>query len=346
MGEKLLSCVSAVKMNVVLLSVLASFALAVQGETCDPYCNACKDVHDIATIICDATRGPCTIEDGEEDLNYLLGPEGEVITDITADECRKKCKEQAEHKDDIPPRTGNPCKFFHFEEGHKETQGKTRCSLQTECDGPSSYCDVRGCESGQLGCNKDCNPAHPCSLSEKTAWDHNKFHVICTDENQVGGDVDIYSQEIEGKDIAAGTICSTVRKCSEWVEQQNDKEAYYRRLAVYCDGSTDPATWKARPDAGSQTLSEAMIAEAGKIVEQGCEATCTGLTVKAYQGQWWADLVCDTSLEGDKLVEPNSCILLCDNHLKMTIDCEFDAEGVKDWRNAAGVALTDPEIIC
>jgi len=134
-------------------------------------------------------------------------------------------------------------------------------------------------------------------------------------------------------------------KCAAWNETDGTADAtYYRKLAVFCDG-TD-GTWKAENNTGKADLTEAMIAESNKITEQPCGATCDPIILDAYQDQWWADLICQNPMEDKTLREPNSCVLLCDNHLKMTIDCEYDAEGEKEWRNADGEVLTGQDIKC
>ena len=90
-----------------------------------------------------------------------------------------------------------------------------------------------------------------------------------------------------------------------------------------------------------------MIENQGRITEQDCDAKCPNLTLSTYLTQYWADLVCDNPLVEHTLVEPNSCILLCDNHLKTTIDCEYDDQGIKAWRDQDGGEIEDEsDIAC
>jgi len=326
-------------MKGLLLSVLASFVLAVHGLDCDPKCNACKDDHDIAKISCSGKPADCIIEKGtaygEGELGYLLEP---PIKEITADDCRKKCKKQNNNTENAEtPLSEAKCEFFHWEQVHEKGQTDkvvTTCSLQQSCPGPSAYCETFDCVSGQLGCDEDCQISLPCSLP-KTVWVHGNFHVICSDDV---GDVDIYSPDIVGTDIADGTVCKTIRKCSEW-DQAEPGADYFRQLAVVCDGSADPATWKAMEGTGNADLSAAMI-DGNKINEQACGATCETITIPELQE--WADLVCDQPLgENNELVDGNSCILLCDNHLRMTIDCKYVEAGDKEWQNADGEVLPE-----
>jgi len=340
--------------------ILSSFVLAIYGLGCEENCDTCTDVHDIATISCDVAKTACTIanRDGyadteEETAKVMKLLEDPPIVKITADECRQKCQEQADTEGtaDAPapesPDEPKFCKFFRWELGHEATAMKamkpTTCSLQTTCPDSSSYCANYQCVSGQLGCNDNCDPLTPCTLASTTEWTHDKFHVICTDLNM--GDVNIYSKAGE---IANGTICNTIRKCSEWKDEEiTATSPYYRKLAIECINGD----WKPRADAGSQTESQAMIVDVGddhKIEEQPCTATCEPLQLTVVTGdQWWADLVCDHPLaEGNVLTVPNSCILLCDNHLFKTIDCKYTENGDKTWQDADGNDLADKDIQC
>ena len=100
-------------------------------------------------------------------------------------------------------------------------------------------------------------------------------------------------------------------------------------------------------DTGNMELSKAMINPPGSITEQECLATCEDITLSTYLSQWWADLICENHLVDNILHAPNHCVLLCDNNLEKTIDCEYDAEGVKAWRDQEGNPLTDDsDIAC
>jgi hypothetical protein len=307
--------------------------------SCNPNCEACGDVHDIGTITCTAV-GPCTttadpdaIPEGAEDtlLDYLLGEE--AITDISADMCRLKCEEQATSETDVMTKK---CQFFHWIEAHEGLP--TTCSLQTTCP-PDGYCDEsKHCVSGELGCNEDCLKIKPCALSKST-WTHDLFHVICTDKEI--GDVSIYIEDtIEVND---GTVCSTVRKCSEW--DANPGKPYNRKLAVYCEGTEiadGHGTWMMMLETGSDEFSTNMLPDiTGKITEQNCTASCDDLDLSNNPDQYWADLICETPLENHVLKDPNSCILLCDNHLKTTIDCKYNSEGEKHWYDGEDGIISD-----
>jgi len=329
-------------MNVLLF---CSLALLPQVLTikCDEHCEACGDVADIGRISCDGTA--CTIQSnltGQEDtdLQYLLDNNPIENKILTPDICRDKCQEQSDHEGDIN------CEFFHLQEAIGNDPKKATCSLQTTCP-LSVSCDevAKNCVSGQLGCTEDCKEIKPCSL-KKVAWNHGYFHVICHDK---AGEINIYLED--RNDIPHNTVCQTVRRCSTWADEDaegQEHNEFYRKLAVYCDGTTgdDKGTWAVKPNTGSQVQSEAMITdEEGTITEQECSAQCEDITID-LSSQWWADIICENPLVNNVLKDPNSCILLCDNHLEKTIDCEFDIDGNKAWRNAEGQELKKEDITC
>merc|ERR1712013_880119 len=218
-------------------------------------------------------------------MDYLK----EGIEDLTPETCREKCQEQSVH---IQEGEDKNCEFFHWQENHEEDPEK-KCSLQTTCP-PRSTCGpiAKHCTSGQLGCSDDCQAISPCSLT-KAAWNHDKFHVVCTDPR--GYDINIYMDDVKDKKIANGTVCQTVRKCAAWNETSVEK-GYSRKLAVFCDGTTvvevegeDKGTWTEMPSTGDIELSKAMITDTpGTITEQECSATCENFELTTYLGHWWA----------------------------------------------------------
>jgi len=335
-------------MKVLLLSFLALLPLGLAID-CDEHCNACDGDADIAVITCTAESCEVTskIPDGQEgflDMNYLKN--NLTIEDLTPEICRAKCQEQSEHGDGDGTKN---CIFFHWQEAHVHNT-EIRCSLQTECP-PRSTCDpiTKHCTSGQLGCNDDCIKVRPCSLTKAT-WTHDKFHVFCTDPR--GHDINIYMDDFKDENIPDSTVCQTVRKCAAWNETSEDtgNNQYSRKLAVFCEGTNigedEKGTWTVMPNTGDQALSHAMITDeegttTGTITEQECLATCKNINLETYLTQWWADLICENPLVDNVLTPPNHCVLLCDNSLKKTIDCEYDVNGDKAWRDQDGTELKD-----
>jgi len=344
-------------MKVLLISFLALLPLGL-ATVCDEHCDACDGDADIAVIKC--TESGCEVEskipdgqDGFINLDYLKGEPDNKIEDLTPEICRAKCQEQSDHDDVDVDGNDKDCIFFHWQEEHVQNEDKKRCSLQTTCP-PRSTCDpiAKHCTSGQLGCSDDCQEMSPCSLTQ-AAWSHDKFHVFCTDPR--GADINIYVDDVKDKNIANGTICQTVRKCSAWdgsaTKEERGNNQYDRKLAVFCDGTNieqeGKGTWTVMPDTGDQTLSQAMITDnPGTITEQECLATCDDITLTTYVDQWWTDLICENPLVDNVLHAPNHCVLLCDNHLEKTIDCEYDAEGDRKWRDEDGNELKETDIAC
>merc|ERR1740124_1561984 len=60
--------------------------------------------------------------------------------------------------------------------------------------------------------------------------------------------------------------------------------------------------------------------------EDGC--TCVPLDSSTDD---WGDLICENTVDGSTVTEPNSCILLCDNHLNKAFNCRLDYGGDKKW---------------
>jgi hypothetical protein len=90
-----------------------------------------------------------------------------------------------------------------------------------------------------------------------------------------------------------------------------------------------------------------MVEGGTTIDEPACPTICKPLPLTKYAEQDWADLICDSPLSvGNILEDGNSCILLCDNHLKMSIDCGFTGMGEKHWHDGHGALLDDEKIIC
>jgi len=345
--------------------VLACSVLSTQGEeTCDAHCEACKDTADIAKISCDGTK--CTVvngalEDGSE-LDYL----GDDETTMDEKLCRIKCEDHAENvqNDQVP------CKFFRYEDEH--LTNAAHCSLQSECP-LDQTCERPYCVTGELGCNDACKSVTHCKLTKKSVWNHDKFHVICVDGEDINGDINIYEDLIanEPRIIPAGTVCSTVRMCPEWsAADENENTKYKRKLAIFCDG--DDGQWKAYDQScaleeaeadkescktGDEVKSLALISS-GEILEPGCcvvdkdadGCTCAELTDDTGN-QDWADLICDHPVSpAGKVTDPNSCMLLCDNHLTKSFSCKFDikeaALGEKKWLDISGEEVTEGNVKC
>jgi len=292
--------------------------------------------------------------------DLLLDEDGQNNIKTVDDKlCRSICQKHAD-MDDIPE--DNKCKFFRFQDDHDD--GK-HCSLQTECLNDDT-CKPDACVTGELGCTKDGDRIKDCKL-KVADWNHDKFHIICFTQSG-NKDVNIYikdeDEQSEEKNIPGGTICSTVNKCAEWneIDELGGAQFYKRKLAVECDLST--GLWKAMPTTGSVDKSTNMAtqANANTIEEPTCckktgnaeedaelglpeDCDCDPLS-DPHTNQAWADLFCDNPLVGNKVKDPNFCMLLCDNHIEKSFADKIDEEGNKKWIEEDGTTITEANLKC
>merc|ERR1711892_307930 len=328
------------RMKLLTVLSLSLGVLATSAKECEKNPTPCSDLHDIAKIIC-KNGEECTLENGDltadENLDYLLK---DPISDIDLDLCIKKCEEQNNTA------SLNKCEYYRW---GNDRDHNSNCSLQTSCGSPDPWCDESNyhCSTGQIGCTEEGEPEpKSCSLSEATVYTKNKFHVVCLDLSGLVGEINIYDDTMIGN-IPPNTVCMTSRRCAAWPEQDYTPKAdYYRKLAVYCDG-TD-GSWQVREDSGSADLSGEMIKTKTTIVEQDCSSAndpCPNLNL-SHIGDPGFSLICDYPLQDNTLSDPNSCILLCDNHWTMAIDCGLSEMGDKTWLDDWGDVVIDNDIKC
>ena len=145
-------------------------------------------------------------------------------------------------------------------------------------------------------------------------------------------------------------------RCADWTNGENGEPVQpglVRKLQVFCDG-TD-GKWKASDNTG--WLEADYIGVLGEGADAGLaaflEPICTGgdivLSVPKtnIDDHIGTELLCE---DGPTLIEdsstydiaaPNSCILLCDHQLGMTIDSELDEDGVAVFKDGSGDAISD-----
>jgi len=338
--------------------VLACSILSTQAQECNGNLDACADSANIAQIMCPGNSAPCTING--TDLEGLLNVDGPdaVINSIDEKLCRSICQK---HADMVEIDEANKCKFFRFQDEHED---RKHCSLQTDCLNDDT-CDTDvNCVTGELGCTKDGIRIKDCTL-KVADWNHDKFHIICFTQSG-NQDVNIYIQDeqSEVKNIPGGTICSTVKKCAEWneIDEIEGAQFYKRKLAVECDLTN--GEWKAMPTTGSLDKSTSMAAKAnantieeptcckksGNAVEDEAldlpeDCDCDPLS-DPHTNQAWADLFCDNPLVGNKVKDPNFCMLLCDNHIEKSFADKIDEEGNKKWKEEDGTTITEANLKC
>jgi len=305
--------------------ILSSSRLAKGQEACDHDLPPFTKTADIGNIHC--YNGDCEIE-SSLDLDYLL----KGLTEIDEYVCASKCKEQSKHGDSVE------CIYFRYDKAiHPRVT--TDCSLQTTCSPPDAKCGESKdtpCVTGNINCLSD----KFCELSSATQYDSTKFHLICFDKYT---EVNVYDEAIAVKEIAVGTTCRTSRKCEAWNEA-NDDSLYSNELAITC---SPEGTWVAAENTGNAGLSASMFNDTTKMIEEPDCSTkndpCPDLQLP--QASQLA-LMCANPLENNVLTGQNSCILLCDNSLKMTIQCGLSDEGKKAWLNDWGEVVQADQIKC
>jgi len=328
-------------MEKLTLLVLCSSFYSIRASGCNADLPPCGDVHDVATITCNGGE-PCTIACGEDDcsadISGLIVQDGNTIEQIDVGICKDKCREQSKLPDVDPV-----CQYYRWE----EKGVGSKCILQTVCVADVT-CQAdephHKCMSGEIGCSEDGTVS--CSLASKVEYHHENFHLICHGDSS---DINIYTDDAI-KEIPAGTVCSTIHKCDAWIGITEEKEPFFRKLAIFCaDDGTWQSTDKQTPpvQTGDNTMSQAMIVNDNTLVEPQCESVCGDLiTLPANLDQEGTELICDEPLDGNALHDGNSCVLICDNHFAMSISCEFNYDGTKNWMDQDRNVITDETLIC
>merc|ERR1719419_10736 len=353
-------------MNLLYGTVISCFILAVVAKDCDQHLDKCQSIGDIANITCtqdppepqptDTPTDPPTDAPTDEPPPSKSPFVGEAcagvpdewttangeIESIDINTCRKICRQTDTRE------------FYKWDYNHSDN--KAYCYLQTKCDDAVGDClDPFYCKSGQVDCYDDGTEIVPCGLTKSTEYNPGEFHIICTDEDL--GDINPYFDEAKGPLTVPGDVkCETVRRCDAWDDQPNVNDVYWRKAAIKCNGGHDDrataGSWIQMSNTGSTDASNEMINNNLKqLKEPECGTRCKDLTLTQFGSQYWADLICDPALETpytlqDKIERTDSCMLLCDNHLKMTIDCTFMGNGEKYWNNNHGTVLTDDDVMC
>merc|ERR1719419_15649 len=318
-------------MNLLYGTVISCFILAVVAKDCDQHLDKCQSIGDIANITCtqdppepqptDTPTDPPTDAPTDEPPPSKSPFVGEAcagvpdewttangeIESIDINTCRKICRQT------------DTCEFYKWDYNHSDN--KAYCYLQTKCDDAVGDClDPFYCKSGQVDCYDDGTEIAPCELTKSTVYNPGEFHIICTDKDL--GDVNPYFDNAPLK-VHGDVICETVRMCDDWNDQTNVNDVYWRKAAIKCNGGKDtgtPGEWIPMSNTGSMTASEEMI-DSKQLKEPKCGTLCGDLTLTKFSDQYWADLICDPPLETPYILKDtesrtDSCMLLCDNHLK------------------------------
>ena len=143
-------------------------------------------------------------------------------------------------------------------------------------------------------------------------------------------------------------------RCSEWdsgsLDQNSDE--YWRKLAIEC---TRFGNWARLTGAdGADEDYDEVLNGSIESPEAPSEPNCKPLPIEILPGvrdEEGADFLCDNDLELNEagthleIVAPNTCVLLCDFHLSMSLDCRIDEAGETKCYDDGDDDPTDPSNI-
>jgi len=327
------------------ISVLSLFGLACGGCTENQFgTDGCEPDPFLCRITCNKEDQPaCKLEEFDPNIpvcGNITTPEN--YEDFEANNCEIYCASSDAEEDET-----KRCRFWRFDHLQK---GKT-CSLMSD-----SQCKVFDpcfghCQCGDMGCPDDTNPAPPGkACAAPIGFEKNHIHWTCHNTGISTGEIpNPYSPSTT--ELPPATVCTSVSKCADWQEETSNP-ALERKLQVSCDGTE--GKWILDPDAGGENaVYDEVILNGGS--DPIGEPSCTGGGVLleipvANIEESGTQLVCDdpvTPADGMyKMGHPNTCILLCDYQLGMTINSELDEEGEAFFKNQAGNITEGSVVTC
>jgi len=207
------------------------------------------------------------------------------------------------------------CRFYKLSDFGKTVV----CSLMND-----EQCTETGpcgshCVSGDVGCKETPIPG-PQDCPAAFEYTDSAFHFGCDHCNPYS---DATCEE--------GNTCFTTERCSEWdAAGIEEGSQYWRKLAIECSRF---GTWERLAGAGGSDEDYADILDGDAAPT---EPNCKPKPIEILPGvltEEGADFLCDneptwneagTHLE---IVAPNTCVLLCDFHLSMSLECEITEKG-------------------
>jgi len=331
------------RMSTVLL-LLASLLSLVSGE-CSPNDlvpgpegtgSGCSPRDNICQISCEQGKAKCKL------LNKASCTKAKVTeADLTdfAGFNNTKCLELCQlSKDEDKP---NHCRFWRYD----PAAGDKVCSLMHD-DQCTVYEACTGhCRTGDEGCAGDepaPSPNTPCAAP--IVFDPVSIHWACFNT----GNNSPYDPATTS--LPAGTSCLTVQRCVDWENgTTTEQDPLWRKLHVTCDGTE--GKWIATGTDGKEADYNEVLGEGtAAITEHECKGGDVTLEVPRSQLGEGADLLCDNpdTDGGDTytITAPNTCVLLCDLHLGMTIESRLDANGeVAFHRDGAEEVFDDVSLV-
>jgi len=324
-------------MKTMLLSVIfVLFASTLAQDDCLPNPNSpsCDDRDPanstICQLTCDRVSTTCTQYDEAKCSQIGVDVTEESFTDMFATRCKEICEQSRDAEE-----PAKVCRFYKV----SDFGGEVVCSLMddTQCTG-TGPCGSH-CHSDDVGCKDTPIPGpHDCPASFN--YTNSAFHFGCDKCNP-------YSDPT----CEAGVKCFTTQRCSEWdsgtLDQNSDE--YWRKLAIEC---TRFGNWARLTGAdGADEDYDEVLNGSIESPEAPSEPNCKPLPIEILPGvrdEEGADFLCDNDLELNEagthleIVAPNTCVLLCDFHLSMSLDCRINEAGETKCYDDGDDAPTDP----
>lgn len=284
----------------------------------------------ICQIVCSKTDGSCPSSSCAEQVGLGSDAVVDSYDTLTPTKCSELC--EASKKSTTPEVDDSQrCRFWRYDSGtFSRTAEEKHCTLLKSCD-TFEYCPEGTCQCGDVGCNGEGEEGEP--ADEKTCEPKTEFHPSadfpkttyirwgCSPSNPYSDDP-----------VTANTFCRTTHKCYKWSPITDD-------LQVTCDGDT--GKWK--PDGEVPAGMEDFYAQAlggadpnydGSVAlkELECEPDPTKhfltVNVEGTGGLLRCEVPDPSGTPTDYTINaPNTCILLCDFHLGMTIEGALSKEG-------------------
>merc|ERR1719500_1425745 len=301
-------------MMTMLLSVIfCLLASTLAQDDCPANANSpsCADPVEetICQLSCDRDSGVCTQADEAKCSQIGIDVGTETYPDMYPTRCKEICEASRDAGSE------EVCRFYKLSDFGKTVV----CSLMND-----EQCTATGpcgshCVSGDVGC-KDTPIPGPQDCPAAFEYTDSAFHFGCDHCNPYS---DATCEE--------GNTCFTTERCSEWEAAGIEEGSqYWRKLAIECSRF---GTWVRLAGAGGSDEDYADILNGDAAPT---EPNCKPKPIEILPGvltEEGADFLCDneptwneagTHLE---IVAPNTCVLLCDFHLSMSLECQFSDDG-------------------
>merc|ERR1719285_1129549 len=258
---------------------------------------------------------------------------------------KEKCKELCQLSKNENTTVEDHCRFWRYEEDPHEKEQICSLMNDNQCN-EYETCQGDSCKMGDEGCMGGEDPTQSCK--GPIMFHTERIHWACFHTSE-----DIPSPyKNDTKELPPGTKCTPVQKCIDWDSGVYDNSTdNWRKLEVSCNGSN--GTWEKVPGADGEVDDYEEVLPnngTGAIFEHVCQGGNTKLDVpKANLGEG-SDLLCENPDTDDNpdaytINAPNSCALLCDLHLGMSIESSLNSDGEFDFMRDGDEKITDGNLV-